>query len=199
VESVKVGTAFTYSITVTNQGPSVATGVVVSDTLPRGLAFDATGSSPECLASGQDVTCTLGALSVNGQLTLAVAVTVDTSLENGVVLSNTASASGHEPDPNESDNSATEETLVERNKIFLPILLKPQPTELSVFNDNTGDDVTFVVLGTPVSCVVPNNTTQFCGTFAPGTYQIRVTSACGEGLFTKTYGSGPVTTRVFCR
>ncbi len=83
--------------------------------------------------------------------------------------------------------------------MFLPILLNPAPTELSVFNDKTGDNVTFEVLGTPVSCVVPNNTTQFCGTFLPGTYQIRVKSACGEGLFTKIYNSGPVTTRVFCR
>ncbi len=199
VDPVVAGTSFAYTITVTNNGHSLASGVTVTDALPLGLTFNAAGSSPECSALGQNVTCTLGALSVNGQMMLAIAVTVDTSLEDGVVLSNTASASGHESDPNESDNSATEETLVERNKIFLPILLKPQPTELSVFNDNTGDNITFVVLGTPVSCVVPNNTTQFCGTLAPGTYQIRVTSTCGEGLFTKTYGSGPVTTRVFCR
>lgn len=199
-DPVRLGTAFTYNITVTNKGPSVATGVVVNDVLPDGLDFDAASSSSECLASGQDVTCVLGGgLSVGGQATIAIVVTVDTSLEDGVTLSNTANVFGHEPDLDESDNSASKEILVERNKIFLPILLKPPPTELSVFNDKTGDDVTFLVLGTPVSCVVPNNATKFCGTFLPGTYQIRVKSACGEGLFTKTYNSGPVTTRVFCR
>jgi len=199
VNPVVVGTSFTYAIGVSNNGPSVASGVTVTDALPLGLTFDAEGSSPECSASDQDVTCTIGVLPVSGHLTLAIAVTVDTSLEDGLVLSNTASVSGDEPDPNENDNSATEESLVERIKIFLPILLKPAPTKLSVFNDTTGDDVTFSVRGTPVTCVVPNNTKQFCGTFPPGTYQIRVISACGEGLFTKTYGPGPVTTRVFCR
>jgi hypothetical protein len=171
----------------------------VSDALPAGLTFDTAGSSPECSASGQDVTCTIGALSVSGEETLTIAVTVDTSLENDVVLSNTASVSGNEPDPNQDYNSATEEVTVERSKVFLPILLKPMLAELYVFNDNTGDDVTFVVLGTSVSCVVPNNTTQLCGTFLPGTYQVQVSSACGDGSFTKTYGGGPVTTRIFCR
>jgi len=198
-DPVRVGTAFTYSITVTNKGPSVASGVLVSDALPGGLDFDAANSSPECSASGQDVMCMVNALSVNNQMTLAIAVTVDTSLEDGLVLSNTVSVSANEPDPSESDNSATEEILVERIKIFLPLLLKPAPTELTVFNDNTGDDVTFVVRGTSVSCIVPNNSRQFCGTFHPGTYRILVTSACGDGSFTKTYDSGPVTTRVFCR
>jgi len=199
VDPVVVGTSFTYAIGVSNNGPSIASGVKVTDALPLGLTFDPGGSSPECSASGQDVTCTIAALSVNSQMTLTVAVTVDTSLEDGLVLSNTASVSGNEPDPNQNDNSATEESLVERIKIFLPVLLKPAPTELSVFNDNTGGYVTFVVYDTSVNCVVPNKSTRLCGTFPPGTYQVRVTSACGDGLFTKTYGSGPVTTRVFCR
>jgi uncharacterized repeat protein (TIGR01451 family) len=198
-DQVEPGTSFTYSITVTNNGPSVATGIEVSDALPAGLAFDTAGSSPDCLASGQDVTCTIGALSVAGEETLTVAVTADTSLENGLMLSNTASVSGNEPDPNQDNNSATEEVIVERSRVFLPILLKPVLAELYVFNDNTGDDVTFVVLGTSVSCVVPDNTTEFCGNFLPGTYQVQVSSACGDGSFTKTYGGGPVTTRVFCR
>jgi uncharacterized repeat protein (TIGR01451 family) len=198
-DTVKPGTGFTYSIEVTNGGPSVATWVVVNDALPEGLTFDAGGSSIECSASGQDVTCTIGALSVDDEVTLDIAIMVDASLEDGVVLSNTASVFGNEPDPNQDDNSATEEVIVERSKVFLPILLKPMLTDLYVFNDNTGDEVTFVVLGTSVSCVVPNNTTQLCGALLPGTYEVRVISACGEGTFTKVYSGESETTRVFCR
>jgi uncharacterized repeat protein (TIGR01451 family) len=198
-DPVSAGASFTYAVGVINNGPSVATGIVVSDALPLELTFDAAGSSPECSAVGQDVTCTLDSLPVSGAVTLVVAVTVDSGLQEELVLSNTASVSCNESDSNDTNNSATEDILVKKNQVFLPILLKQGLTELDVFNDNTGDDVTFVVLGTPVSCVVPNNTTQFCGTFLPGTYQIRVNSACGEALFTKTYGPGPVTTRVFCK
>jgi hypothetical protein len=105
----------------------------------------------------------------------------------------------NEVDPNAGNNSVTEVTLVgEFYKTFLPLVLKPAPTELSVFNDNTGGNVTFTVLGTGVSCVVPNKTTSFCGSFPPGTYQVQVNSVCGDGFFSKDYGSGPVTTRVFC-
>jgi uncharacterized repeat protein (TIGR01451 family) len=198
-DPVLVGTSFNYGITVTNTGPSLATGVVVSDPLPLGLTFDAGASSPECSAVGQNVACPLGAVPVSGEVTLFIAVKVATSLEDGVVLSNTASVSGSEPDPNQGDNSATEETLVEKRRIFLPIVFKPAWTELYVFNDKTGGNVTFAVLGTPVSCVVPNNTTRFCGAFPPGIYQVRVNSACGEAVFTRTYASGRQKTTVYCK
>jgi uncharacterized repeat protein (TIGR01451 family) len=199
VDTAKPGTGFTYSIEVTNGGSSVATWVVVSDALPGGLTFDAGGSSIECSASGQDVTCTIGALSVDDEVTLDIAVMADASLEDGVVLSNTASVSSNEPDPNPGDNSATKNIVVSKSRVFLPILLKPMLTELYVFNDNTGDEVTFVVLGTSVSCVVPNNATQLCGALLPGAYEVHVISACGEGTFTEVYGGESETTRVFCR
>ncbi len=86
------------------------------------------------------------------------------------------------------------------SSIYLPFVHKPLPTELSVFNDNTGGNVTFTVFGTGVSCVVPNNATLVCGTFPPGTYTVEaVTVGCGVGTSVKTYGSGAQTTRVFCK
>jgi hypothetical protein len=83
-------------------------------------------------------------------------------------------------------------------KVYLPFITKPAPTQLSVFNDKTGGNITFTVLGTGVSCTVPNNTTLFCGSFPPGIYNIQVTSPCGNATVPKTYDSGPQTTRVFC-
>jgi hypothetical protein len=83
-------------------------------------------------------------------------------------------------------------------KVYLPVLIRSL-TELSVFNDNTGGDVTFTVVEAGVSCVVPNNATQFCGSFEPGTYTVRVSSLCGDAEAVKTYESGPVITRIYCK
>ena len=77
--------------------------------------------------------------------------------------------------------------------------MKPPPlTHLSVFNNNTGGNITFSVLGTDVSCTVPNNATQYCGSFPPGTYTVRVVTPCGSGKAQKIYEEGLQTTRVFC-
>jgi hypothetical protein len=72
-------------------------------------------------------------------------------------------------------------------------------TQLSIRNDNTGGNVIFTVLGTNVSCTVPDNTTQFCGSFSPGTYTVHVQSTCSDATFSRTFNSGPVTIQVFCQ
>ena len=79
----------------------------------------------------------------------------------------------------------------------LPILIKPPTTDLSVKNINAGN-LTFTVLGTGVSCQVPNNTTQFCGSFPSGTYTVKAEASCGTSFATKVYAPGSQTTNVTC-
>jgi uncharacterized repeat protein (TIGR01451 family) len=57
--AVAAGQQVTYRVAVGNGGPSTATGVTVTDTLPAGLTFVAAGSSSGCTAAGQTVTCTV--------------------------------------------------------------------------------------------------------------------------------------------
>lgn len=187
----------TYNLTVTNNGPSQAKTVSLQVQLPDQITFKS--ASAGCSHTSGTVTCSLGNLAPNGTSQSSIVVTTDSGADG--VLTSTATVSSATYDP-VSNNSDTETTLVGDYKfVYLPLLTKaPPPTELSVFNDNTGGNVTFSVLGTSVSCTVPNNTTRFCGTFPPGTYDVHVVSACGTATVRdKTYSSGPQTTRVYCQ
>ncbi len=102
---VDVGGALTYALTVTNLGPLSATGVELTDSLPKGVTFvSATPSQGSCSVSLLNVaTCTLGGLAVGASATLAILVA---PTANGV-LSNTATVTGTLTDPNTPNNSVT--------------------------------------------------------------------------------------------
>ncbi len=189
----------TYNITVTNDGPSNATGVELTETLPSGVTFV---GAPGCSEAGGVVTCHLGPLA-SGEKSTPVIITVHVAPSTTGIISSSSTVTGNETDPRPDNNSVTEKTMVgEFNQSYLPIVYKSAPTELSIHNDNTGGDVTFTVFGTTTSCQVPNGEVKFCGSFPPGTYNVEVTSVCPglpTAIFSKTYGSGPVTTRVFCK
>ncbi|MCB0192181.1 MAG: hypothetical protein KDJ65_09590 [Anaerolineae bacterium] len=87
----------------------------------------------------------------------------------------------------------------DKSYVYIPYLTQPAPVLLSIQNDKTGGNVTFTVIGTGVSCTVPNNQTQFCGSFPPGSYSVKAVSSCGTATIQKTYGSGAQTTRIFCQ
>jgi uncharacterized repeat protein (TIGR01451 family)/CSLREA domain-containing protein len=79
----------TYTILVTNNGPSPAANVVVTDVLPAGLTFvSATGSGWSCSNSGQTVTCTVSSLSMGAAP--AIQIVASAPVTPGLVLTNTA-------------------------------------------------------------------------------------------------------------
>lgn len=94
------GDQIVYTLSVTNNGPDNATGVVVTDLLPAEVAY----VSDDC--GGADVppwTWNVGALA-NGA-TATCNITVDVLVETAIV--NTATASGNEDDPTPANNTGT--------------------------------------------------------------------------------------------
>jgi uncharacterized repeat protein (TIGR01451 family) len=105
---VEVGTNFSYSIKVINQGPAVATGVHVTDALPSVTFVSATATQGTCSGTST-VTCNVGMLGVGSSAT----VTIVAKLQAIGSISNTATAAADQPDPNPNNNSATVVTTVE--------------------------------------------------------------------------------------
>ena len=99
---VFVGQDVTYTILVTNDGPNIATGVIVTDTLPAGAAFVTAGTTQGTVSeSGGVVTATLGELASGA--TATVTITVRPTAAG--TLSNIASVAGQQPDPNPGNNT----------------------------------------------------------------------------------------------
>lgn len=106
----------TYTITVTNAGPDPATSVSLMDAVPANTTFVSltapagwTCTTPPVGGTGT-VTCTRASLAsgANEVFTLVVA----TSAASAPSISNTATVSAAENDPNSGNNSDTESTAV---------------------------------------------------------------------------------------
>ena len=104
VTQVRTGDEVTYTLTVTNAGPSLASDLTVTDELPDGLELvGAEGEDWDCAASSAStVACDRLGLEAGASATIAVTARVDA--EPGTLV-NTADVTAETPDPDDSDNS----------------------------------------------------------------------------------------------
>lgn len=114
-DPVRVGANLAYTIGAENLGPSPASGVTVTDDLPKGVRLvSATGPSGACAVQGAKVTCAIGALiptGINYGGTPA-SVTIVVVPESAGTIRNTATVKGDQQDPNAKNNKATATTRV---------------------------------------------------------------------------------------
>ena len=178
-DPVRVGQELTYTITVSNGGPSPAAGAVLTDVLPASVTFGSAASQGSCSGT-TTVTCSLGTVASGASATIVVKVTPTTDVD----LSNTATATSSTADPSLLNNSATESTVVSLPSADL-VLTKTAPAAVAVGGPitytltvrNAGPDAasSFTVADTlPAGVTDPRSLSSGC-TAAPGTI------TCGGG------------------
>jgi uncharacterized repeat protein (TIGR01451 family) len=103
------GADLTYAVVVTNNGPGSAAAVQLTDSLPTTVRFvSATSTAGSCAEAGGIITCNLGDLSNGASATVTIVVTP----RRTGTIANTVQVSSMSPDPNQANNTDTEETTV---------------------------------------------------------------------------------------
>ena len=116
IGSFDAGADGTYTLTVTNHGPSdAALPLTVTDPVPAPLTLVSAngGSAWNCTVSRSEATCTAVAVLPVGSTAAAISVVVSTlSSQAATSVTNTASVRSATSDPNESNNSSSDPTSI---------------------------------------------------------------------------------------
>jgi uncharacterized repeat protein (TIGR01451 family) len=187
--SVTAGTSATYTITITNNGPNPATGVVLTDTLPAGSTFvsqtQASGSDAFTLSqSGGTATETASAaIASGGTDTFTIVVSAPSGLAPGANFSDSASVSSTTTDPNGANNSATVAGTVVGPSADLSVANSGPATA------NEGDQFTYTVTVTNKDAANPGTGVVLTDTLGANLSYVSATSS--QGTFSR---SGSVVT-----
>jgi large repetitive protein len=142
------GVNVTYTLVVTNNGPSTAKAVQVSDPLPAGMKFVSVTPSA-CGLAGKTVTCALGDLVKGQSVSITVVASIPLALAK-TTKTNTATVSSSTPDSNLANNEddATV-TITAAPPSKLAIRKSASPTAVQLNGNDTPAVVFTIVLKVP--------------------------------------------------
>ena len=157
-DPVLVGDQLSYSVTVTNNGPSTATNVRISALWNAPFTVNATGQSQGTCEAGVVLLCSLGSLASGGTATVTI---VGTPTSVGV-LTKTVTVQADESDPVPGNNSAAVNTNVIAGVpgfvVFNTLDSGDGSLRQAILNANArfgGDTITFAIPGSGVHSIAP--------------------------------------------
>ncbi|MBV8518929.1 MAG: DUF11 domain-containing protein [Acidobacteria bacterium] len=197
----------TYTITVANAGPSVASTLAVSDTLPTGTTFVSLASpggwsctTPAVGAAGT-VNCTNASFDL-GNAVFTLVVHVGASVSSGTILNNTATVTSSTADPNTGNETAKTATTV-GSSVTADLAVSKTATPDPV---TPNADLTYTITvtnagpstatGVSLTDALPANTT-FVSFSKPAAWSATTPAAGGTGTVTATLASMPPGSAVF--
>jgi uncharacterized repeat protein (TIGR01451 family) len=107
--SLPVGTNLTYTIKVENLGPETATGVTVTDSLPKGVNYvSSSATSGSCKLRARKLSCSIGTLETGPTAKVSSAtVTLLVTVREAGTLTNTAAVTGEQKDGVRANDQAS--------------------------------------------------------------------------------------------
>ncbi|MGH2537727.1 MAG: TadE/TadG family type IV pilus assembly protein [Candidatus Promineifilaceae bacterium] len=94
---------FDYILVITNNGPSLATGITLVDTLPAELTYVSANNAACTLGGGNVLTCSVGNLSNGNSVTVRITVSAPNQER---IVTNSASVSADQYDPPATNNNS---------------------------------------------------------------------------------------------
>ncbi|MDH3362377.1 MAG: DUF11 domain-containing protein, partial [Gammaproteobacteria bacterium] len=190
------GDTVTYTVTVTNAGPSTATVVQLSDVLPAGVTFVSAGPAQGTYDSATG-DWFVGTVAVGGNATLTLQASVDAATV-GTTITNTASVTYlSQNDPNAGNSSASVDitpvaanlTVIKSVATIRDPLGATTPAalaipgavveyEISISNSGNGAATEVIVTDT-----LDENLTFLAGEFNGGAADIQITVGAGPPVF----------------
>ncbi len=138
-DPIAAGEALTYTFTVGNFGPNVASSVAFTNVLPAGVTLvSASSSQGTVITNATTVLVNLGPLASGAAATVTVMAVPSLAAipfgQNSVILTSTAGAASSETDPNPANNSLSVGTTVQRPIVDLGVSLVATPSPASAGN-----------------------------------------------------------------
>jgi len=196
--TVNAGANVTMTAIVTNQGPSAASGLSFTETIPANTTFFSLATPPgwNCaplpLVGGTGtITCTIAALAAGGTATFPVVLNVNAGTASGTVISDTANIASSTPDSNPSNNSATATTTVAtagQADLSVATSATPNPVtqgnNISYTQSVTNNGPAIETNATFTDAIPPNTT--LVSFIPPANWTCNVIPVGGTGTFTCT-------------